>query len=514
MEFIKNLWQKLYKVWEEAEKRTKIMVTVIAGTAIIALILLITLTGRTTYAPLYTNINAQDAHMIMDALDKMGIHYKLDGEGKSILVSREQVHRLRLQLAGEGIPQGGTVGFEIFDTSRLGTTEFERQINFYRALAGELSRTIMEIEAIDTARVQLTVPRQKLFIIDEEPVEASVLLKLHKYQVLKQNQIEAIAHLVAGSVEGLEPQKVTIIDTEGNLLSHFLTNRDLTNPFGQEMTVKNFELQRVFEQQLQRDLEQMLLPVLGFNNYVVKVNASLDFGLREETEKIYLPTTGERGIIRSQQIMEESSTGSQNVAGGVPGTDTNIPTYDAAADETQSTHEAFESITNYEINEKIISHVYAPGNVERISVGVIVNRPLEPEQLADVREAVAAAIGFNEQRGDLLHITQLSFDDSLKREMEALAAGQEARARQEFFLTVGIIVASLLAALYLIRYLFKAFAKRDKKVVLFDELEDQPEKELTPEEIAWRKVRQEVSELIVDSPEEAANLLKVWLLED
>ncbi len=514
MESIKNLWQKLHKVWNEAEKKTRILVAIIGGTIVIALILLFTLTGRTSYAPLYTNINAQDAHMIMNALDKMGVHYKLDGEGKSILVSREQVHRLRLQLAGEGIPQGGTVGFEIFDTNRLGTTEFERQINFYRALAGELSRTIMEIDSIDTARVQLTVPRQKLFIVDEEPVEASVLLKLHKYQVLKHSQIEAIAHLVAGSVEGLEPQKVTIIDTEGNLLSHFMSNKESVNPFGQETTVKNFEMQRVFEQQLQRDLEQMLLPVLGFNNYVVKVNASLDFGLREETEKIYIPSTGERGIIRSQQIMEESSTGSQSVPGGVPGTDSNIPFYDAAADETQSAHEAFESITNYEINEKIISHVYAPGNVERISVGVIVNRPLEPEQLADVREAVAAAIGYNEGRGDSLHITQLSFDDSLKREMEALAAGQEAQARQKFFLTLGIIVAGLLAVLYLIRYLSKTYGKRDESVVLFDEEPDQPEIELTSEEIAWQKVKQEVSNLIDDSPEEAANLLKVWLLED
>lgn len=517
MELLKGIWQKLHNTWQSMEKKTKIIIAVVGTTLLVALVMLIAITGRISYAPLYTGLNQQDAHLIVEELEKMGVPYRLEANGRNIMVPRDEVHRLRLRMAGEGIPKGGNVGFEIFDTTRLGTTEFERQINFYRALAGELSRTIMEISAVETARVQLTVPRQKLFAQEDEPAEASVLLKLHPGHSLKQGQIQAIAHLVAGSVDSLDAEHVTIIDTNGNLLSNFMQGGLNSSSLSHGTTLKNMEMQRAFEQQLQKDLEQMLMPVLGYNNYVVKINALLDFNIREETQKIYTPVAGDKGVVRSQQILEESSSGQQSLPGGSPGTDSNIPRYEGESSTSDSEHELFESITNYEINEKIISQVYAPGTVERLSVGVIINRPMETEEIAKVKEVVAAAIGYNENRGDILHIAQLGFDDSLQKEMEVIAKNQEKRAQRNFFLTIGIILVASFLSFYLIRSLVKGLSTKPKKsdvLSMKGHLEEKKARELTPEEQATQEMWREVNNLIDDSPKEAANLLKVWLIEE
>ncbi len=513
MEFLNNLRDRIFEFWDGLDNRKRMLLASLVGTLVFAVILLLIFTSRTNYVPLYTELSSEDSHMVVEFLEREGIDYDLSPEGDSILVDRNNVHRVRLQMAGEGIPKGGIVGFEIFDTTRLGTTEFERLINFYRALSGELSRTMMDLEHVEMARVQITAPRERLFVQDDEPVQASVLLKIAPFKSLSTNQVRAISHLVAGSVDGLKPEKVTIVDTEGNLLSDEMA-MDRFDPFSQEATMQNLELQMLFEKRLQHNLEQMLSPVLGFNNFVIRVNARLNFDLREEHSKIYEPVVDDRGVIRSQQIIEESYSGSTADPGGVPGTDPNIPLYESPEFWRDVDQESYEIITNYEISEREISQIYAPGAVEKLSVGVILNEELPQDQLEQVRESVAAAMGFDEERGDSLHISQLSFDDTLEQEMESLARLQEEEQRRQLYLYGAAIGGILLVLIYIVRRISLIYREEEEEEEEELTVEEAEEEELTEEEKEWQQVKKEIDRLISERPQEAANLLKAWLIED
>lgn len=522
MDALAKLREKFQKIWASMDRKHKIVVIGLSATLFAALLLLSAFATRTQYVALYTGLSPEDSFAVIEHLEAQGIDYAMGPQGDSILVDRQNVHRIRLQMAGEGIPTGGVVGFEIFDSTRLGSTEFEREINFYRALGGELSRTISEMSVVDMARVQITAPRQRLFVQDDEPVEATVMLKVAPRQRLDSSQVKSIAHLVAGSVEGLSPERVVIVNTDGTLLSEGLA---ALNPeeAAREQTRHNLEMQRFFEQQLQHDLERMLMPVLGYDNFVVKVNALLNFDQREETIHEFEPVVGDEGIIRSQQILDEYYSGVTGEPGGVPGTDTNIPLYEAMEIPRDIEQERFESITNYEINERIVSHVYAPGSVERLSVGVIIHQALEPQQMDSIQQTVSAAVGYNQDRGDQVYVSQLAFDDSLQQEMEAMAAAQEAARRQQMYMYLGGILVLALILFYIVRRIVRLSQEEEEEEAemipeiqaMLDEEEDtRPEEELSPEEKEWRRIKKEVESLINERPEEAANLLKAWLVEE
>ncbi len=516
MDFLKDLGQKFAARWNELDKNKKILFMALGGTAFFALIISIFFLSRVTYVPLYTGLDSSDAQGVVEHLEAQGIPYQIDDGGQSILVSRDQVHQLRLQMAGQGIPTGGVVGFEVFDTTRLGTTEFERQINFYRALSGELARTISTMNAVENARVQITTPRDRLFAQDEDPVQASVLLEINPLSRLESEQVNSIMYLVAGSVDGLQAENVTVVDTGGTLLSAGL-NMDRDSSLTAGATRTNMEMQRLFEKQLQQDLEKMLIPVLGYDNFVANVNALLDFDLREEQAVRYEPVVDDEGIIRSQQVTEEIQEGSSGDPGGVPGTDPNIPLYESPDFMQEMEREFFETVTNYEISEIVSSHIFAPGSLERLSVGIIINQPLDPQQQEQIENVVAAAIGLNEERGDSLSLAQLDFDDSLAQEMELLAAQQEAQRRQELYIYGGAILALTLVVLYIIRRVLnlkKATPSREQQEVYVEKSRESKEEEMTPEERERREIRREVSRLINEKPQEAANLLKTWLVED
>ncbi len=514
MDFFKDAGRKIAARWNELDNNRKILLLAVAGTAFFALIISIIFMGRVTYVPLFTDLDSRDAQRVVEFLETQGVSYQIGDDGNSILVGRDRVHQLRLQMAGEGVPSGGVVGFEVFDSTRLGTTEFERQINFYRALSGELARTISAMEAVENARVQITTPRDRLFAQDEEPVEASILLQVAPGRRLDSGQVNSIMYLVAGSVDGLRAEHVTVVDSSGQLLSGDLGFSE-NDQFPREATRTNMEMQRLFEKQLQQDLERMLIPVLGYDNFVVNVNAVLDFDLREEQMIRYEPVIDERGIIRSEQITEESYSGTGSDQEGVPGTDPNIPLYEAPDFSRDENRDFFESVTNYEINEVVSSHIFAPGSLERLSVGVIINRSLEQAQLEGIEETVAAAIGFNEGRGDSLNIAQVAFDDSLAQEMEIMAASEAAARRQEVYIYLGAILAMALVLFYIIRRVSSTGKKpsRDKTETVSEEKEDKTI-ELTPEEKERQEIKREVSRLINEKPEEAAGLLKAWLVED
>jgi len=467
--------------------------------------------ASTNYQPLFTNLSTDDTAAIVERLDENNVDYQLGGNGNTVLVPESEIYRLRLDMAAAGLPDQGVVGFEIFDNSEFGTTEFERRVNYYRALGGELSRSIQSISGIEFSRVQITPPEESLFLEEEKSATASVMVKLEPGYNMSAERVNAVQNLVASGVQDLPLSEVTIVDTNGNLLSQpsGSDNNQWSDP-------QNFAMQQEFESALKNDLNSLLTKVLGPNNFAVQVNANLNFDQRQAESKTYSPVIDESGIVRSEEINTESQE--NGVSGGAPGTDANIPQYQGEGTGENSSYERENTITNYEINERIEQHVYAPGEVERLSVSVIIDQETEEETINQIRNAVSAAIGYDEQRGDVLNISSMAFDDSLEQAAQEAMLAEEEAARRQMYIYGGLILLVLLLTSALIIYLYrkKPAADRGSKIDLSVE-EDEEEINLFEPDADQRKrakVKNELENMIHSDPENAAKLIRSWLIDE
>ncbi len=520
--WFKSYIEQIKKLWGSLNKRAKLVISLGIVVVIVVFIFIIAWSGSTNYQTLFSQLQPRDADSIIKRLDEEGIPYRLTDNGQTIMVSSDIVHKIRLEMAGAGLPSQGIVGFEIFDQSNFGTTDFERRVNFYRALGGELSRSIQTMNGVEYARVQITAPRESLFVEEEEPAEASVLLKLVPGFRLEQNQVQAITNLVASSVQGLTPGKVTIVDTAGNM---FTGNFDEQSLITSQLALNNFGIERQFEEGLETDLRSMLTKILGPNNFTVQVKASINFDQRQVESKEYYPVVGEEGIIRSRQEQLENYQG--NVTpGGVPGTTSNDPNprYEIIDNNEGGNYESSNTISNYEINEKIEQHLYAPGNVERLAVAVVINRTMVQEELDKIEQVVRTAINYNGDRGDNVTVTGLLFDDTLDKEMAAAMASAEMASRRTTYVHAGLIGFIFIILLIM----FMIFRKNTEPVgedvvtgkavdyLIKDEMEEEAAATgpLTEQDIRRRKLREKVAETVAEKPEEVAQLLKSWLVDD
>jgi flagellar M-ring protein FliF len=275
-------------------------------------------------------------------------------------------------------------------------------------------------------------------------------------------------------------------------------------------------MQQEFESALKNDLNSLLTKVLGPNNFAVQVNANLNFDQRQAESKTYSPVIDESGIVRSEEINTESQE--NGVSGGAPGTDANIPQYQGEGTGENSSYERENTITNYEINERIEQHVYAPGEVERLSVSVIIDQETEEETINQIRNAVSAAIGYDEQRGDVLNISSMAFDDSLEQAAQEAMLAEEEAARRQMYIYGGLILLVLLLTSALIIYLYrkKPAADRGSKIDLSVE-EDEEEINLFEPDADQRKrakVKNELENMIHSDPENAAKLIRSWLIDE
>ena len=522
-EWLQKYITQLRELWENLNNRAKIIIGVLGVAMIVAFIFLIMAGGSSNYKPLFGDLSSQDADAIVERLQEQNIDYKLADNGSTILVPENVVYETRLDMAGEGLPDQGMVGFEIFDETNFGTTDFERQVNFYRALGGEMSRTIQNMEIIEYARVQVTAPQESLYIEEEKPSEASVLLKVKSGYNISQNEITAISNLVAGGVQGLTTENVTIVDTNGNLLSN---NTDGSGINSTEMTSNQFEMQRDFENQLKTDLRSMLMKVVGPGNFTVQVNAKLNFDQRETESKSYSPVVDDEGIVRSQESQQVTEEGQTGTAQGAPGVEENVPQeeatqYQGEDTETQSSsYESSSTVTNYEINEKIETHKYAPGDVEQLSVSVILNDEEDEETVNNIRNAVQAAIGYQEDRNDQVSVTSMQFNDSLEEEANQAQLAAQAENRRRMYIYGGLIAFILLALIATFFILRRGSEEEEyetgQTVDMMVEEEETPsqEKELSEEEKERRRMKEEIEELVNDRPDEIAQLLKSWLEQE
>ena len=425
---LKTLFQNL-----SPSKRATLIILIIGTVA--GFSLLITWTGRTDFQPLYSNLAAEDAGIILSKLKEQKIPYRITGNGNTILIPQERIHEMRMNLASEGLPQGGNVGFEVFDNTKLGMTEFAQNVNYQRALQGELSRTINRFSEVESSRVHIVMPEKSLFIEDEEPATASVVLKLHPGKWLSQLQVNGIIHLVSSSVPRLTTENVTVVDSSGKLLSEFKAQSD----FG-SLSSDQLQYQEKVERTLENRIKTMLEKALGPDKAIVRLSAALNFKRQEKTEERYFP---ENQVVRSEQLFNEKTSEPEAAPEGIPGIRANLPQpppqNETGEIPTITTFEKQDRTVNYEIG-KITSHVLEPvGEIERISVAVLVDgtykqnqnaggepqqsyTPRSAEEMRKLENICKRAVNFDEARGDQVEVVNIPFETT--RVLDTAVSGE------------------------------------------------------------------------------------------
>lgn len=385
------------------------------------------------YALLFSIQDEKDGGQIVAALSQQNIPYRFSDGGRSILVPQALVHDTRLRLASQGLPKGGLVGFELMETQKLGVSQFAEQINYQRALEGELARSVQSLAAVRGARVHLAIPKQTAFLRDDQKASASVLVSLHPGRALEPVQVAGIINLVASSVPQLSPLNVSVIDQEGKLISQ---QRDPSRDAGLDPTQRRFV--REVETDYGKRIEAILAPVVGQNNVRAQVTADLDFSQTDQVAETFRPNPTPETAIRSQQTAE-AGNGLPSAAGGVPGALSNQPPVPptapliqggqtiavgpgVAANSVQNFTK--NSTINYEVDKTIRHTKGVPGNVRRLSVAIVVNHkrdpskpkpiPLSAAELQQITDLAREAMGFSKERGDTLNVANVPFTPAEK----------------------------------------------------------------------------------------------------
>jgi len=485
---------------------------------IAAIIGLVTLVNKPTFGTLFNSLNAQDASKIVEKLKEKQVPYALEDGGKTILVPKQQIYDLRLSLAGEGLPQTSVIGYEIFDRTNLGVSDFVQKVNYRRALEGELARTILQLEEVEGARVHLVLPEKALFKDDEKPATASVVLKLKSGKPLRREAIQGVTHLVSSSVEGLEAGEVTIVDSKGVLLS------DANKPNSvAALSSSQYELQQKVEVYLAQKAQTLLASVVGTGNSLVQVNADLDFRQVERTLEEYDP---DKTAVRSEQVSEEKAS-----------------TGDSLPPSTRSN-----TITNYEVNKTVEHIVDNLGNIKRLSVAALVNgipksfekdgqkiteiQPRTKEEMDKLTDLVKRAVGFNLQRNDEVSVTNLSFGTNVQ---EQDFVYKQTPFTDWYDLTEKVfLVAAMVGGVLIIRSLLnrlRVHVPMDSQIVFagagFDEAAaaaikakreairlPSPEEEISQDALIRIERKKRITDYIKEKPTETSRLLKVWLSGD
>lgn len=517
---LKQVLGQLSAFWQGLTPSRKILLPVAVAIIVSALAFGVATVQRPSYAPLFTKLSPEDAGEIVAKLKEGNIPYKLAEDGTAVLVPQENVYETRISMASQGLPKGGVVGFELFNETKLGTTDFERKLKYNWALQGELTRTIREMSEVEDARVHIVMPERSLFVDEERDSTASVLLKLRPGARLNDGQIYGIANLISGSVEGLKPENVTILDSSGNVLSDVIQSTTGTGISGRGVMAQ-LQVKRETEKEMEKSVLTMLERIFGLGKVVARVNADLNFDLKEQTAENYSPVLSDtgQGILRSEQTSTEKYQGTGSSGpGGQPGVGSNIPTYQAVDGGGSSQYEKNNATRNYEIN-KVQEHlVVAPGQVKKLSVAVWVDGSLGQQQLAKVRQAVASAVGFSEERGDQLFI------DSMKFENKDFAENTEAKKSLAdqwgaILPIAGVVLALLIGGVFVMaRRKTKEQAKGQALDVLIAEKHvesmDTPLLETIKEDTERAKLEREVTNYAKEKPEEFAALIRTWLSED
>ncbi len=512
----------------------------VALAAVVALVIGGWMWGQTPdYRVLYANLSDRDGGAIISSLQQMNVPFKFAEGGGALLVPANQVHEVRLRLAGQGLPKGGLVGFELMETQKLGTSQFQEQINYQRALEGELARSIQSLSAVNGARVHLAFSKTSVFVRDQQKPSASVLLSLNPGRSLDPSQVSAIVHLVSSSIPELPVKNVTVIDQAGNLLTAQAGNNVGLDP-GQ------LKYLHEVEQSFVKRIEAILTPITGPNNVLAQVTADMDFTQSENVAEIYSPnqTAAAAAAVRSQQTSESSGSSAGNgAATGVPGALSNQPPGNASAPinaAPATTTAAAQTATalatpsgrrdstiNYEVDKTIKHTRQSVGAIKRLSVAVVVNhrkvtdaegkvttKSLAPEEIEQINALVREVMGYNKDRGDSLNVTNSVFsvptiepaaDVPLWKQPETIATAKDVGRN----LLIGGLV------LFLVMGVFRPLLNKLAEVPLPPPVEesesDDIEHAAVQHKVGYEQSLDAVKQIARSEPKLVANVVKEWV---
>jgi flagellar M-ring protein FliF len=481
-----------------------------------------------SYTALFSNMTAGDAAAVTEQLSAQGVQYQLGDGGSTVLVPRDRVYQLRLDLSAQGLPNEESPGYALLDEQGITTSEFRQRVDYQRAMEGELAKTLGAIDGVDGATVHLVMPEEDLFAADDTKPSASVLLKTRQGTTLTAGQVQAVVHLVASSIEGLQPDQVTVADAAGRVLS--APGEDGTNAAAQDQRAA----QRVaFEDELAASISELLVPVVGVGGAVVQVNADLDFDSRSTTtERFADPGTAPA---LTESVTNETYTGTGTGAVGILGPE-GVPAGDGQATD----YNRAQTERAFAVGKVTESVEEAPGTVQRLSVAVLLDGNAEGVvDQAEVTRLVTAAAGLQQARGDTVEISEMAFDTTAAKAAEEELAAQK-KAEQSSSMTsmarTGGVVLIVLVTLFLAYRSAKRAqvtrlpialpagsstalggggamslpsAEPDIELVL-----DMPAVEALPAVNEQRiEIQNEIGSLIDRQPEEVASVLRGWLAD-
>ncbi|OAT53944.1 FliF family flagellar M-ring protein [Kluyvera georgiana ATCC 51603] len=412
----------------------KIPLMVASAAAVAILVAMVLWAKSPDYRTLFSNLSDQDGGAIVTQLTQMNVPYRFADNGGALEVPADKVHELRLRLAQLGLPKGGAVGFELLDQEKFGISQFSEQVNYQRALEGELSRTIETLGPVKSARVHLAMPKPSLFVREQKSPSASITVNLEPGRALDEGQISAVVHLVSSAVAGLPPGNVTVVDQGGHLLTQ-------SNTSARDLNDAQLKYTADVEGRVQRRIEAILGPIVGNGNVHAQVTAQVNFDNKEQTDEQYRPNGDpNQAAIRSRQVSENDQVGSP-YPGGVPGALSNTPapapsapianppanqvnaqnanTRTATTTGPRNTQRS--ETSNFELDRTISHTKKNVGDVQRLSVAVVVNYrnlpdgkplPLTSDQMKQIEDLTREAMGFSSQRGDTLNVVNSPFNSS------------------------------------------------------------------------------------------------------
>ncbi len=407
----------LVQEWPLSRKIATAAVLLIA----ISLSILLVIQARTADQQLlYANLSMSDAGAVATWLKNQKIEYSLRRDGKDIWVSADQLYQTRLELASNGLPTGGGIGFEVFDKQSFALSDYVQKVNYTRAIQGELARTITSLAPVESTRVHLALPEKRLLKSQQKSATASVIVTLVSGQNLDKKQVQGIIHLVAGSVTDLEPANVKVIDANGLVLDGQKEDSD-----EDQVSLNTLTYQREVEHSLEMRAQDLLDKTMGKDNAIVRVSATLDFSKVEKTQELF---NADDPVVRSEQINQEGS--SAETTGGIPGVQSNLQGTEAQQGVSSPSSNKTSRTTNYEISKTINKVINPIGTINKLSVSILVadkvkqdgggtpaaSTPRSAEELKSIENMVASAIGLAIDRGDMINVTSMPFIDPVKAE--------------------------------------------------------------------------------------------------
>ena len=476
------------------------------------------------YQLLYANLSQEDAGAIVEKLKNQKIPYEVSNGGRTIRVASDMIHETRLQLAGEGLPEGSDVGLEMFEDTPLGMTDFIQKINFQRALQGELTRTIKTLDAVAQVRVHLVIPKDNLFRKQKPKGKASITLKLKSGKSLSEGQIQGIVHLVSASVGSIEASNVVIVDVNGNLLSGGKEPSE-----GAMMSTSNFKHKLRVQKELQAKIIKMLEDALGSGKVIAKISTDLDFEQVERTEEIFDPDSQ---VVRSENQISESSVGSIP-PGGIPGVQALVPSGEDSGSGAGQAAQRNKSnaVFNYEINKEVRRISKPVGEITKLSVAVMIDgtmagdpaeyQPRTPEEMAKYLQMVQSAVGFDAERGDVVQVENIQFDHS---QLDKEKAEIESAEQIDLAMEVGKLVLGLIfLIMFFTRVIRPIITWMTTTVEVIPQTEqlggadnnpvDEETKRLTEMENQADKIRKSVNEFVGQDPKYTAGVIRKWMRE-